>query len=153
MLPSPSGRQINIDLKRLEAHFKGKIPGKDGSLISALEEHNAKAYLARSEVGLCTDNPVRTLWELKELKWPSSPEISSVCHSTSIHTGQLAPATIREELDQLKTALIESSMSSFYRPSAGDETVVTAVHESEKIPLSDATSALMNLSDFMGSRN
>ena len=145
-------RQINIDLKKLEAHFKGKIPGNDVSLISALEEYNRKADLAGSEVGLCTGNPVRTLWELKGLKWPSSPEISSVCNSTPSHTGQLAPATIQEEQEQLKTALIESRMSNFYRPEVGDETVVTAVHESEKIPLSDAASALMNLSDFMGSR-
>ena len=43
-------------------------------------------------------------------------------------------------------------MSNFYRPAAGDETVVKAVHESEKIPLSDAASALINLSDFIGSR-
>ena len=80
-------RQINIDLKKLEAHFKGKIPGNDVSLISALEEYNRKADLAGSEVGLCTGNPVRTLWELKGLKWPSSPEISSVCNSTPSHTG------------------------------------------------------------------
>ena len=77
-------------------------------------------------------------------------------NSTPSHTGQLAPATIREQ-EQLKTALIESRMSNFYRPELGDETVVTAVHESEKIPLSDAAgtdavSALTNLSDFMGSR-
>ena len=43
-------------------------------------------------------------------------------------------------------------MNDFYRPPTGDETMVTAVHESEKIPLSDAESSLMNLSDFMGSR-
>ena len=142
---------INIALKKLAAHFKGIIPGNDVSLISAQEEYNRKADLAGSEVGLCTGNPVRTLWELKGLKWPSSPEISSVCHLTSSHTGQLAPATIQEE-EELKTALINSHMSNFYRPEVGDETVVTAVHESEKIPLSDAASALMNLSDFMGSR-
>lgn len=97
-------------------------------------------------------NPVCTLWELNGLKWPSRPEISSVCHLTSSHTGQLAPATIEEEQEQLKTALIGSHISNFYRPAAGDETVVTAVHESEKIQLLDAASALMNLSDLMGSR-
>ena len=62
-------RQINLDLKKLEAHFKGKIPGDDVSLIAALDEYNRKTILARpqSEIGL-GGNPVRTLWELKGIK-------------------------------------------------------------------------------------
>ena len=118
---------INIALKKLEAHFKGIILGNDVSLISAQEEYNRKADLAGSEVGLCIGNPVRTLWELKGLKWPSSPEISSVCHLTSSHTGQLAPATIQEEEEQLKTALIKSHMSNFYQPAAGDDSLFVQV--------------------------
>jgi len=35
-------RQINLDLKRLDANFKGKISGDDISLIAALDEYNKK---------------------------------------------------------------------------------------------------------------
>ena len=35
-------RQINKDLKKLEAHFKGKILGNEISLITALDEYNKK---------------------------------------------------------------------------------------------------------------
>ena len=31
-------RQVNMDLKKLEAHFKGKIPSADVSLLEALTE-------------------------------------------------------------------------------------------------------------------
>lgn len=148
-------RRINMDLKKLEAHFKGKIPGNDISLIAALDEYNKKTNptRAQSEVGL-GGNPVRTLWELKGIKWPSIPEISesSTCSPTSSQAKQLTPATIQEELEQLKTALIESRMDTVYRPRAGDETTtLTAVEESEKVPLSHAASALMDLSESMDS--
>lgn len=150
-------RQINKDLKKLEAHFKGKIPGNEISLITALDEYNKKIYPAQSEVGL-SGNPVRTLWELKGIKWPSTASNSEVsetstCSVTSSQqTKHLAPATMQEEEEHLKTALIESRMNTVYRPLAVDDSsIITAVDASEKIPLSDAASALMDLSDF-GSR-
>lgn len=70
-------QQINLDLKKLDAHFKGKIPGNDISLIAALDEYNKKTNLAHpeSEFGL-GGNPVRTLWELKGIKSPSFPNSS-----------------------------------------------------------------------------
>ena len=148
-------RQINLDLKKLEAHFKGKIPGNDISLIAALDEYNKKITLTRaqSEVGL-GGNPVRTLWELKGIKWPSVPEISesNTCSPTSSQARQLAPATIEEEQEQLKTALIESRMNTVYRPSSFCETTLSAIEEGEKIPLSDAASALINLSESVDSK-
>ena len=64
---------------------------------------------------------------------------------------QLSPQTIQEEQEHLKKALIESRMSTVYRP-ASDERFPSAVEESEKSSLSDAASALVNLSDIMGSR-
>ena len=99
-------RQINIDLKKLQAYFKGKIPGNDVSLISALEEYNRKADLAGSW-SLYGQSCTRIVGTERTKMAPPSPEISSVCHSTSGHTGQLAPVTIQEEQEQLKTALIE----------------------------------------------
>ena len=148
-------RQINLDLKKLEAHFKGKIPGNDISLIATLDEYNKKTNLARpqSEFGL-GGNPVRTLWELKGIKWPSFPDDSesSKCSATSGQARQLEPTTVHEEQEQLKTALIESRMDTVYQPPAFDEATLTAVEESEKIPLSDAASALLNLSECMDSQ-
>ena len=44
---------------------RGKIPGKEKNLISALEEYNRKADLAGTEDGHYMGNPVSTLWELK----------------------------------------------------------------------------------------
>ena len=102
--------QINLDLKKLETHFKGKILGNDVSLIAALDKYNRKTILARpqSEIGL-GGNPLRILWELKGIKWPSIasiPESSTTCNATSSHAKQLQPTTMQEEQEQLKTALI-----------------------------------------------
>lgn len=67
---------------------------------------------------------------------------------------QLEPTTVHEEHEQLKTALIavESCLDTIYQPPAFDETTLTAVEENEKTPLSDAPSALMNLSECMDSQ-
>ena len=117
-------RQINKDLKKLEAHFKGKIPGNEISLITALDEYNKKIYPAQREVGL-SGIPVRTLWELKGIKWPSTASNSEVsetstCSVTSSQqTKHLALATMQEE-EHPKTALIESRMKTVYRPLAVD---------------------------------
>lgn len=147
-------RHINLDLKKLEAHFKGKIPGDDVSLIAALDEYNRRTNLARpqSEIGL-GGNPVRTLWELKGIKWPSIPSVpesssSTTFNATSSHAKQLQPTTMQEEQEQLKTALIESRMNTIYQPTpaSNDAITITAVEENEKRPLSDAASALMDLS-------
>ena len=91
------------------------------------------------------------MWELKGIKWPSFPSgsESSTCSPKSGQVRQLEPLTVHEEQEQLKTALIESRMDTVYQPPAFDETTLTAVEESEKIPLSDAASALMNLSESM----
>lgn len=67
-------RQINIDLQKLDSHFKGKIPPPGVSLIDALEEYESKRQQASNVV---TGNPMRTLWEMKGIKWPSSSESSS----------------------------------------------------------------------------
>ena len=58
-------REINLDLKKLEAHLIGKMSGIDVSLIAALDDYNRKTILARpqSEISL-GGNPVSTLWEL-----------------------------------------------------------------------------------------
>ena len=147
-------RHINLDLEKLEAHFKGKIPGDDVSLIAALDEYNRRTNLARpqSEIGL-GGNPVRTLWELKGIKWPSNPSVpesssSTTFNATSSHAKQLQPTTMQEEQEQLKTALIESRMNTIYQPTpaSNDAITITAVEENEKRPLSDAASALMDLS-------
>lgn len=143
-------RQINQDLKKLEAHFKGKIPPKDISLIAALDEYNNKINPAQSEPVL-GGNPVRTLWELKGIKWPTSSSSTESKGMPNYQARQLSPQTIQEEQEHLKKALIESRMSTVYRP-ASDERFPSAVEESEKSSLSDAASALVNLSDIMGSR-
>ena len=56
---------------------------------------------------------------------------------------------MQEEQEQLKTALIESRMNTIYQPTpaSNDAITITAVEEeNEKRPLSDAASALMDLS-------
>lgn len=55
---------------------------------------------------------------------------------------------MQEEQEQLKTALIESRMNTIYQPTpaSNDAITFTAVEENEKRPLSDAASALMDLS-------
>ena len=66
-----------MDLKKLEAHFKGKIPSADVSLLEALTEYNKKIMRLGQlkQKAQYQGNPVRTLWELKGIKWPSeSPE-------------------------------------------------------------------------------
>lgn len=107
----------------------------------------------QSQFGL-GGNPVRTLWELKGIKWPSFPDDSesSTCSATSCQARQLEPTTVHEEQEQLKTALIESRMNTVYQPPAFDEATLTVVEESEKIPLSDAMSALLNLAECMDSQ-
>ena len=122
--------------------------------VSANSREGVMPYPAQSEVRL-SGNPVRTLWELKGIKWPSTVSNSEVsetgtCSVTSSQqTKHLAPATMQEEEEHLKTALIESCMNTVYQPLAVDDSsIITAVDASEKIPLSDAASALMDLSDF-----
>ena len=58
------------DLKKLESHFKGKIPPVGVSLLKALTEYDKKIVLESYQVPH-QGNPVRTLWELKGIKWPS----------------------------------------------------------------------------------
>ena len=62
---------------------------------------------------------------------------------------------MQEEQEQLKTALIESRMKTIYQPTpaSNDATTFTAVEENEKRPLSDAASALMDLSTCMDSQD
>lgn len=62
-------RQINIDIKKLEAYFRRKIPSDEESLIDALEEYDKK--LQPTGMSVPAGNPVRTLWELKGIKWPT----------------------------------------------------------------------------------
>lgn len=61
---------------------------------------------------------------------------------------------MQEEQEQLKTALIESRMNTFYQPTpaSNDAITFTAVEENEKGPLSYAASALMDLSARMDSQ-
>jgi hypothetical protein len=66
-------RQVNIDLKKLEAHFKGRIPSIGVSLIEALEDYEKK-ILNPSNRKDVSSNPMRSLWELKGLTWPSAEE-------------------------------------------------------------------------------
>lgn len=63
-------RQINIDLKKLEAHFKGKVPATNVSLLESLREYDRK--LQTAPTASSQGNPVRNLWELKGLNWPSA---------------------------------------------------------------------------------
>ena len=67
---------------------------------------------------------------------------------------QLEPTTIHKEQEQLKTALVERRIDTFYQPPAFDDATLTAVEESEKTLLSDEMlmSALMNLSECMDSQ-
>lgn len=58
-------RQINIDIK----NFRGKIPSDEESLIDVLEEYDKK--LQPTGMSVPAGNPVRTLWELKGIKWPT----------------------------------------------------------------------------------
>ena len=59
-----------------------------------------------------------------------------------------------EGQEQLKTALIESHMNTIYQPAptSNDAITFTAVEETEKRPLSDAASALIDLSACMDSQ-
>lgn len=65
-------RQVNMDLKKLEAHFKGKIPSADVSLLEALTEYNKKIMRLGQlkQKAQYQGNPVRTLWELKGIRNP-----------------------------------------------------------------------------------
>lgn len=111
-----------MDLKKLESHFKGKIPSADVSLLEALTEYDNKISLGQlNQKAQYQGNPVRTLWELKGIEWPSqSPEplqrkpiassLSSVTFSSPLFTRtQLEPLTVEEEEEQLAAALKEST--------------------------------------------
>lgn len=65
-------KQVNVDLKKLEAHFKGKITGEEISLSATLDDYSSKLQTAPSSCSGRDGNPIRTLWELKGMVWPSS---------------------------------------------------------------------------------
>ena len=64
-------RQINMDLKKLEAHFKGKVPPISVNLIESLQDYETKLQTT-PQTARNPENPVRNLWELKGLKWPEA---------------------------------------------------------------------------------
>ena len=68
--------QVNMDLTRLESHFKEKIPSADVSLLEALTEYDNKISLGQlNQKAQYQGNTMRTLWELKGIEWLSqSPE-------------------------------------------------------------------------------
>ena len=61
-------RQINMDLKKLEAHFKGKVPPISVNLIESLQDYEKKLQTT-PQTARNPENSVRNLWELKGLKW------------------------------------------------------------------------------------
>lgn len=56
-----------MDLKKLEADFKEKIPSADVSLLEALTEYSKKIMSLGQlkQKAQYQGNPVRALWELK----------------------------------------------------------------------------------------
>ena len=154
-------RQVNMDLKKLESHFKGKIPSADVSLLEALTEYDKKISLGQSKAQY-KGNPVRTLWELKGIKWPSespeplqhklvdSPLSNSTFNSAQLST-QLKPLTVEDE--QLTAALKESMIHRRLRQTKASETVMATLskgesdEETERTQLNDAANALLNLSE------
>jgi len=156
-------RQVNMDLKKLESHFKGKIPPVGVSLLEALTEYDKKIVLESYQVPH-QGNPVRTLWELKGIKWPSeTPEPLqykpvdsplSFTFSESYSTGtELQPLTVEEEEEQLAPALKESNLylrGTQTKPSATITRATLSTSEgnddNERTELNDAANALLNLS-------
>ena len=158
-------RRVNMDLKKLESHFKGKIPPVGVSLLEALTEYDKKIVLESYQVPH-RGNPVRTLWELKAIKWPSeTPEPLqykpidsplSFTFSESYSTGtELQPLTVEDEEEQLAAALKERT---FYlrgtqtKPSATITRTTLSTSEgnddNERTELNDAANALLNLSEL-----
>lgn len=156
-------RQVNMDLKKLESYFKGKIPSADVSLLQALSEYDKKIsesqFKAQSNA-----NPVRTLWELKGIKWPS--ETPQPVHGESVHSPlhfpsssslssckNLEPLTAEEEEEQLAVALKESTIYRSETTTKNSETRTTTStgkndEETKRTELNDAANALLNLSEL-----
>lgn len=160
-------RQVNMDLKKLESHFKGKIPSADVSLLEALTEYDNKISLGQfNQKAQHQGNPVRTLWELKGIEWPSqSPEPlqrkpiasshSNVTFSSPLFTRtQLEPLTVEEEEEQLAAALKESTTLRTEARTNASETITRTLsvgesdYEIERTQLNDAANALLNLSEL-----
>ena len=98
-------------------------------------------------------NPVRSLWELKGIKWPSeTPDPEPLQHESR---SQLEPLTREEEEAQLAAALRESSIChKKMKQTKVSETVTAGTisakesEEDERAQLNDAAAALVNLSEL-----
>ena len=112
------------------------------------------------------ENPVRTLWQLKGIKWPSetpeplqykpvdSPLSFTFSESYSTRT-QLQPLTVEDEEEQLATGLKESNLylrGTQTKPSATITRATISTSEgndnNELTELNNATNALINLSEL-----